>query len=504
MKLKFEFPFETIAWPALLVDTSCLVRRANPPARATFEALATAEDLPLIKIWSNENEDTPEHFLHKLERATGGVVNVKLFCQGGTVQDFKTLGAILHLEEHRYFLLQLLPAAQTPSTVHDAHTVGCVPVRGAFDANVMQRQKLECAMQLIRTVSLDFNNVLTSILGHTSLLLARSGPDHPWRKSLLEVEKSAEKAAEVAQDLASFSRQEKELKTSAAGNLNDLLRRTMDCFRAQEDPRIVWTTQLEGKLYTVTFDEAKMQQAFMKVIENAVQALGKEKKITIRTRNLHLETPWKEGAVQMPPGCYVCTEIFDNGCGIPPDVLPRIFEPFFTTKAEHRGLGLAWVYGIITNHGGCVTVASEPGQNTTVRIYLPALKKIVKDQSFESSDLEGNQTILMVDDEDLLLTMGQTVLSAFGYRVLTANSGAKALELFHKEKSNVDLVITDLVMPLMSGRELIEKLRSLQPDLLILCTSGFVRPVPVDEEENYLKKPFTSQELLAKVKQILT
>ena len=169
--------------------------------------------------------------------------------------------------------------------------------------------------------------------------------------------------------------------------------------------------------------------------------------------------------MRLAAGAYVCVEISDNGCGIEPEVLPRVFEPFFTTKrgASHRGLGLAWVYGIVTNHGGGVAVSSQPGTGTSVRVYLPAEKRIVRDDGVTSGDLSGSQTILMVDDEDLLLTMGKTILSAYGYRVLTANGGQKALEILSQKDTSVDLVITDLVMPAMSGRELVEHIRKLSP-----------------------------------------
>jgi CheY-like chemotaxis protein len=199
-------------------------------------------------------------------------------------------------------------------------------------------------------------------------------------------------------------------------------------------------------------------------------------------------------------------EIEDNGCGIAPEVLPRIFEPFFTTKQSpnHRGLGLAWVYGIITNHGGTVAVTSQLNRGTVVRVFLPAQKKIVRDRSVPTDDLSGSQTILMIDDEELLLTMGEMVLSSFGYKVLTANSGQRALEIFAEHGPEIDLVITDLVMPKMSGRELIEQLHRLAPRIKIICSSGYIRAVNPEEEELYLQKPFTSLDLLRKVKQALT
>jgi two-component system cell cycle sensor histidine kinase/response regulator CckA len=369
-----------------------------------------------------------------------------------------------------------------------------------------QKQKLECALQLARTVSLDFNNVLTTILGHTSLLLSQTDQKHPWRNSLIEVEKSAVKAAEIANDLGAFSLQERQPRPQVAGNLNSILVRNVELLQKAQKEKIEWTQQLERKLFAVKFDEAKIQQAFMKVLENAVQAVGPNARVMVQSRNLELTEPAQDRDLRLAPGTYVCVEITDNGCGIPLKVLPRIFEPFFTTKKEgnHRGLGLAWVYGIVTNHGGGVAVSSQIDAGTSVRVYLPAEKRIARESSIDSGNLNGDQTILMVDDEDLLLTMGQTVLSAYGYKVLTANSGPKALEIVSQSKIPIDLVITDLVMPTMSGQELVEHLRRLSPQIRVLRTSGFVRPLHDDENDLiYLQKPFTSQELLSKVKNAL-
>jgi CheY-like chemotaxis protein len=360
-------------------------------------------------------------------------------------------------------------------------------------------------MQLIRTVALDFNNALTSILGHSSLLLAKSDQKSASRGSLVEIEKSAQRAAEIANDLAAFSRQDKDTRTHTSGNLNDVLRRSVDVFKGQ-DESIHWKLDLQNRLYGAKFDEAKMQQAFLKILENAVQSMNGFGSIYVSTRNLDAPEPIKDGNVKVAAGSYICVEISDTGKGIPAETLPRIFEPFFTTKKEkgHRGLGLAWVYGIVTNHAGSVAVKSEVGTGTTVRVYLPAHKKVLVDQSANLDDLSGTQTILVIDDEDLLLTMSEMVLSSFGYCVLTANSGLRALEIFSEKASEIDLVITDLVMPQMSGRELIERLRKKVPQLKVICASGFVRPPASEDQENYLQKPFASQDLLRKVKQVLS
>src|SRR5262249_31389371 len=153
----------------------------------------------------------------------------------------------------------------------------------------------------------------------------------------------------------------------------------------------------------------KIQQVFVKILENAVQSTSTNGRVTIQTRNVDLIEALQDRDLRLPPGTFVCVEISDNGCGITPDVLPRIFEPFFTTKkgGNHRGLGLALVYGIVSNHGGGVAVSSQVNVGTSVRVYLPAEKKMVYDTVIISDDLNGSQTILMVDDEDLLLTMGQ-------------------------------------------------------------------------------------------------
>jgi len=345
--------------------------------------------------------------------------------------------------------------------------------------------------------------VLTGILGHTSLVLARMEPAHPWRASLLEVEKAAEKAAEITHHLATFSRQDKEDRERAPGNLNSTLRRVVEGFQQSGPAGIQWSLQLERQLYAAKFDEAKVQQAFVKIMENAVEAVAETGHITVTTRNLDITEPTQDRTAQLTPGPYVCIDVTDDGGGIETACLARVFEPFFTTKEGHRGLGLAWVYGIITNHRGGVALSSQPRHGTSVRVYLPASRRIIPETALLKAEAGGRQTILMVDDEDLLLTMGQTILSAFGYRVLTANSGAKALALIAQAGSPVNLVITDLVMPQMSGRELIEQLQLRLPGVPILCTSGYVRPGADLEDEAYLPKPFTSQELLRRVKRLL-
>ncbi len=496
MKPEVVFGFEDASWPVLLVDRAGAVCRANAAALRLFGPLLEGKHPVLSAIWSPENTSTAQEFLSAWEQAPAPVVGLRFRGKGGQVVPSATLVSEAKQEAQRYWVLQLLPEAAAARV--EARSV-------SSEANLAHKQKLDCALQLARTVALDFNNALTSILGHTSLVLSKMEPDHPWRTSLLEVEKSAAKAAEIASDLGAFSRQDKEVRSQAAGNLNLLLQRCVEVFQRDTAlEKTAWQLQLERKLFAAKFDEAKMQQALVKLLENAVQALRGNGRVTVQTRNIELTEPTQDRNARLAAGAYVCVEISDNGCGIEPEVMPRIFEPFFTTKrGTHRGLGLAWVYGIVTNHGGGVAVSSQPGAGTSVRVYLPAEKGIVRDDGFTASDLTGRQTILIVDDEDLLLTMGKTILSAYGYRVLTANSGQKALDILSRGGAAVDLVITDLVMPAMSGRELVEHIHRLSPPTHVLCTSGYVWPASQTNTGVYLQKPYTSQDLLLKVKHAL-
>jgi two-component system cell cycle sensor histidine kinase/response regulator CckA len=495
MKSEVALGLENAGWPVLVVNSSGAILRANPAAVGTFGSTLEGE-MPLSAIWASENGPLAEQFILQWDNSPSAPGPLKFCVKDGAVRSFLTSICPLADGPEKLFILQLLPDAPTP--------VANSPKEPSAES-LVQKQKLDCALQLARTVSLDFNNALTSILGHTSLLLSKAEANHPWRHSLIEVEKSAGRAAEIANDLGTFSRPDKEQRVQSARNLNSILQRSIELFKNAEGKKISWTSQLERRPFAAKFDEAKIQQAFVKVLENAVQAAQASPQITIQSRNVELAQPSQDRDVRLAAGTYICVEITDNGPGITPEILPRIFEPFFTTKGgKHRGLGLAWVYGIVTNHGGGVAVSSQAGTGTSVRIYLPAEKRVVQDNRVSADNLNGTQTILMVDDEDLMLTMGQTVLSTFGYKVLTANSGQKALDIVSKGDNHIDLVITDLVMPAMSGRELVEHLRKVSPNLCVLCTSGYVPPPAQTDDSAYLQKPFTSQELLLKVKQVLT
>ena len=509
MSSEIVFGLESATWPALLVDARGMVVRANASALGIFGPPLNGSGPPLSSIWSPVNTETVEQFLARWEQTPVATAQLKFQTAAGAATDFSTAICAFNKDGRKWYVFQMIsvpppPAIPAPAAaaVPAAATNGASKESGT-DMVSIHKQKLDCALQLARTVSLDFNNALTTVLGHTSLLLSKAEAGHPWRHSLLEVERSAARAAEISNELGVFSQQEKQSRRVPPGNMNSVIVRCVEFFKNTHGDKITWNLNFEKELFASRFDEAKLQQALTKVLENAVEAVGGNGQITVQTRNVELTTPAQDRTVKLTAGAHICVEIADNGPGIDAVNLPRVFEPFFTTKkAPHRGLGLALVYGIISNHGGGIAISSE-GKGATARIYLPAEKQLASQSTATDENLNGVESILVVDDESMLLTMAETILTEYGYQVFTVNNGQKALALLARDDLKVDLLITDLVMPAMGGRELIERARQLQPRMKILCMSGCVLSPEQQVGLMYLQKPFTSRDLLAKARHVL-
>ncbi len=519
-----DFLLEAAAWPVLVVSALGEILQANAFARAVFGGADGEPPKRLVGLWTFENGCSAEQFLRQLDNGKTFSFPLKLQTTKEGLVAFTVHVAPWVQEGRKEFIFQVhprpapLPAPKlaTPSPAPAAVPAPAAPVAvvptpvlasvpeakpEADPSSLTVQQKLLCALQLTRTVAMDFNNALTSILGHTTHVLGKMPPDHPWRSSVQQIEKAADRAAQVAFDLSAFSREEREAQPDTTGNLNKLVRKLVDQAKSRTGTGVTWRVNLEGRPFAALFSEAKLSQAVDKILDNAREAVGAEGTLSVTTMNREHSQPTEDGRVTVQPGAYVCIEINDTGPGIPPDVLPQVVDPFFTTKAGHRGLGLAWAYGIITNHGGCLAITSPPGQGTTVRIYLPAHGKTLEEGVLAVEDLRGDQTVLIVDDEELLLTMSEMVLTSFGYRVLTAGNGRQALDIIERSGSNVDLVVTDLVMPHMDGHQLIQHLQNVATGLRIICTSGNFRPSNRQLGVTYLQKPFTSQDLLRVVKE---
>ncbi len=304
MSSEVAFALEHVGWPALLLDEAGVISRANPAAVRFFGPVLDGKSPPLSELWRPESKITVQQFLAGASVGAAAPGAVKFAKHEGSVVAVTAVACPVANGSQKLFLVQVFPEGVER------------PTPGA-DAGLAHKQKLDCALQLARTVSLDFNNALTSILGHTSLILGKMEPNHPWRTSLLEVEKSAAKAAEIANDLGTFSRQEKDVRPQASGNLNLLLQRSVEFLQQNSgQASIQWKLQLERKLYAAKFDEAKMQQAFIKILENALQALPGQGRIGVQTRNLDLGEATQDRNVRLAAGGYVCVEISDDGRGI--------------------------------------------------------------------------------------------------------------------------------------------------------------------------------------------
>jgi len=519
-----DFPLEAAAWPVLLVESSGDITKANAYARAVFGGTDGSPPKRLVGIWTFDNGCSAEQFLKQLEQAATPVFPLKLQTTKDGLMPFNVHINPWINDTRKAFVFQIHTRPAIPSSPRPA-AEPTVPAKPETDngtggsgspaaaapapppaqtepaSAVTAQQKLLCALQLTRTVAMDFNNALTSILGHATHVLSQMPPDHPWRSSVQQIEKAADRATQVSFELSAFSREEKEAQPDLSGNLNKLIRKLLEQFKNNAPDTVTWRPILEVRLFSAPFNEAKFGQALEKILENAVEAVGATGTVSVTTQNRDCATTFTDGRITLPPGTYVCIEINDTGPGIPADVLPHVVDPFFTTKRGHRGLGLAWAYGIITNHGGSLAITSLPSQCTTVRVYLPADRKSLEEGVLADEDLRGDKTVLIVDDEELLLTMSEMVLTAYGYQVLTAANGRQAMEVIEHPDSHVDLVVTDLVMPHMDGHQLIQRLHTVAPDLRVICTSGNFRPSNRELGVTYLQKPFTSQDLLRVVKE---
>jgi signal transduction histidine kinase/ActR/RegA family two-component response regulator len=491
---------ESAVWPAFLVDPAGIIRRANKAAIGFFGPIVETQNTSLASILSGSTPSDVAKVLTQIEQAAPPSLALTFKTKDGNATIVPTFVCAFTREGEKRFLFQLHGQGQ-PVGAAAAKPDAAATTTAAAVAPV--KQKVDRATQLARSVALDLNNTLTSIMGHCSWILGQMEQDHKWRKSMEEINRAASKSAEIAENLAAFSRSDKEKEATIASNVNALLRRLQHDFQqTMKDIKVQWDTAFEEQLYSARCDENKLLQVFTRVIENAVESGAVQPCITLHTRNTDLLATLQDASLRLQPGCYVCVEIGDNGKGIRNEILPRVFEPFFTTKPGHKGLGLAWVYGAVTNAGGGIAISSVNNQGTSVRLYIPAHKRVSRETAIVAlkSDAGAGKTILLVDDEDLVLSVGQTVLSAYGYTVLTTTSAEKALDLLAIHQDKINLVIVDWVMPHISGKELMERIRAEYPGIAVLCTSGYAHVPGVSGNTDFLQKPFTTQKLLERVK----
>jgi two-component system cell cycle sensor histidine kinase/response regulator CckA len=380
-----------------------------------------------------------------------------------------------------------------------------------LEAQLRQTQKLESIGQLAGGVAHDFNNWLTVISGCTELV-AEMLPAEPAAGELVaEIKHAGERAAALTRQLLAFSR--REVLAPAVIDLNTVVADTEKLLRRILGEDIVLTTVLTPTISRVRVDAGQWIQILMNLAVNARDAMPTGGKLTIETREVHLDEAYTKLHPSVRAGHYVVLAVSDTGAGMTSDVKARIFDPFFTTKplGEGTGLGLAVVHGIVEQSGGHIGVYSEPGIGTTFNLYLPTVEADADSSMKESSAParpHGTETILLVEDEDSVRRITARILRRHGYTVLEASGGAAALDLLKHEHRNVTLLITDVVMPHMDGRELAETVQACYPEIKVIYTSGYtedavVRHGILHAEVAFLQKPHTSAMLIGKIREVL-
>ena len=380
--------------------------------------------------------------------------------------------------------------------------------KARLEAHLQQAQKMEAIGTLAGGVAHDFNNLLQAILGYTQILLLDKKPGDRGYESLLEIDKAAERGAELSRQLLTFSRKvESRLRPL---DLNHQVKEVAKLLRRTIPRMIAVELSLTEEVWTINADPVQLEQVMLNLALNTRDAMPEGGKLSFTTANVVLDEDYCRPR-GITPGPYVCLTVMDTGTGMDEQARAHLFEPFFTTKGpgQGTGLGLAMVYGIVQNHGGHITCESELGQGTVFRLYFPALGgeiSLTEAQETRTEPLRGGQeTILLVDDEENLRQLGQRMLQRFGYKLLTAASGEEALEVYQKERGRIDLVILDLVMPGMGGWGCLRELKKLDPNLKVILASGLAQELKAQEAgaDGVLAKPYRLRQMLQAVRQAL-
>ena len=412
----------------------------------------------------------------------------------------------------QYLELKSFPVFDASGRVVSAiETINDVTEKRKLEEQLQQARKMEAVGTLAGGVAHDFNNMLMVIIGHAELALQQMAPDQPFSANLREIRKAAGRSADLTRQLLAFARRQTvapkvlDLNVSVEGMLK-MLRRLIG-----EDIDLAW---LPGKVvWPIKVDPSQIDQILANLCVNARDAIAGVGKVTIETRNATIDEAYCAGHPEAVPGEYLLLAVSDDGCGMDKQTLDKIFEPFFTTKEKGKGtgLGLATVYGIAKQNNGFINVYSEPGKGSTFKIYLPrhAGKTVETPKERPATPvMGGHETILLAEDETAILDMVKQILEDFGYRVLAASTPGQAIRATKEYAGDIDLLITDVVMPEMNGQELAKNLLALHPKLRIIYMSGYsgnviARHGVLDEGVNFIQKPFSMQDFAAKVREVL-
>jgi two-component system, cell cycle sensor histidine kinase and response regulator CckA len=477
-----------------VADSAGMIIEANEAFTRLFGHAAEGHSLPDL-VGAADKSQVAETIARAVDGTQSGAVELKL---GG--------------ESDRMAELYVRPLGNTDDKRVILYLVD-VSEQKALETKFAQSQKMQAVGQLAGGVAHDFNNLLTVIMGNSEFLLMRHPAGDPSFKEINEIHQNALRAAALVGQLLAFSR--KQTLQPHVLKLRDVIGELALMLRRLLREGIELKLEHGADLWAVHADETQISNAIINLIVNARDAMPGGGEVTIATANETTLQPAALGSGVMPPGEYVRIEIRDTGVGIPHEHLGKIFDPFFTTKpvGQGTGLGLATVYGIVKQTGGFITVDSEPGKGTSFRIYLPRHETdataSLQPQQVAPRDITGEDTILLVEDEEAVRSFAARALKLRGYNVLEAAGGEEALEIVKQRPGAIHLLITDVVMPNMDGPTLVRAVKRLRPDMAVIFMSGYAeeafrRHDEKAEELHFLPKPFGLKQLAAKVKDVLS
>jgi PAS domain S-box-containing protein len=379
-----------------------------------------------------------------------------------------------------------------------------------LEIQVRQAQKMESIGTLAGGIAHDFNNILMGIQGNASLMALKTDPGHPNYEKIKNIEAYVENGTELTRQLLGFARRGKY--HAIATDVNDVIDKSASMFgRTKKEIRM--QMDLVPDIWTTEVDRGQIEQALLNLYVNAWQAMPRGGDLYLKTENVILDAEFVNNKpYKVEAGDYIKITVTDTGIGIDKETQERIFEPFFTTKEMGRGtgLGLASVYGVIKNHGGYINVYSEIDQGTTFSIYLPASRKKIQKEIEKTvpTVAMGTGTILLIDDEEMIIKVGEELLRELGYEVLSARSGQEAIELYQQNADKIDLVIMDMIMPGMGGGETFDRLKRINPDIKVLLSSGYSingQASKILERgcDGFIQKPFNLIQLSDKIQGII-
>ena len=428
-------------------------------------------------------------------------------------KDHQTLEYRLQMKDKSYRWLRDEFMVRRNSNDEPIEMIGSlidITERIELEKQLLQAQKMEAIGQLAGGVAHDFNNLLMVIKWCSQSLLDTLPPDDPKAKDAKEIYEAGERAASLTRQLLAFSR--KQMLQPVPINLNFLISELEKMLRRLIGEHIEMRTNLSSDLGIIMADTGQIEQVILNLSVNARDAMPDGGCLTIETSNVKFDDVYAHQHVETQPGSYVMLAISDTGCGMSEEIKSKIFEPFFTTKEAGRGtgLGLSTVHGIVKQSGGHIWVYSEAGHGTTFKIYFPLMEGQKERQAVapKKRRLQGTETLLLVEDNENLRTLAENVLRQNGYHVLSAVDGVHALERSDQYEGRIDMLITDVIMPRMGGKELSNKLSLKRPHIQVLFMSGYtdntiVQNGILDEKTAYLQKPCSPETLMTKIREIL-